>query len=248
MKNLKLKTIFAAAALLACGNARAYDFALSAVNAEDMRAAQQDLRSPVPAPRPAADELIGVDMNIRVPYKTLKNAVKMVAASEKRLTIIDQNAPVVFKSGEFLKISNLHVDANGIKVVPTLTLKPFLEGPDKLAIRVQRVQLHASMEPDVMKSAALPAVNQEEIMAQVMDVMIKGVYSALNEKLKAKQLPLKAEDVVRLTYTKADWTLRARVSSRIIGEFLPAGLVGEMHLTGFAFNDAGLTLKIQTPQ
>ena len=244
MKNNTFKMMIAAAALLLCGSAKASDFDLAALGLDEVRAIQADVKAP--APKPAADELIGVDMNIRVPYKTLKKATLMVAASEKRLTIINKDAPVMFKSGEFLKISNIHIDANGINVIPTLTLKPYLEARDRLAVRVQRIQLHASMEPSV-KAAPMPVINQEEIMVQVMDVLIKGVYSSLNNFLKEKQIPMKAEDVVKMQYNKADWTLRATVSSKIIGQFIPPGLVGELHLTGFSFNDSGLVLNIQTP-
>ena len=85
-------------------------------------------------------------------------------------------------------------------------------------------------------------------MVQVMDVMIKGIYSALDAKLKAKNLPLKAQDVVKLNYDKAAWTLHAQISSKIMKEFIPAGLMGELHLTGFSFNDTGIALKIQTAE
>ena len=40
----------------------------------------------------------------------------------------------------------------------------------------------------------------------------------------------------------------AVVSSKIMREFIPAGLVGDLHLTGFSFNDTGLSLKIQTAE
>lgn len=246
MKKIIFKIIALAAVLSCGGNAIASNFDLSSLSVADIKASQASIKVPA-APRPPADELIGIDMNVRLPFKTLKNAVAQVAASEKRLAIIDKDAPVVFKAGELLKISNIRVDANGIIVVPTLTLRPYLEGRDKLAIRIQRVQLHASMQPS-LKSAPMPAVNQEEVMAQVMDVMIKGVYAAVNERLKAKQIPLRAEEVITMKYNKADWTLRATVSSKILSHFVPAGLMGELHLTGFAFSDAGLTLKIQTAE
>lgn len=243
MKNITLK-IIALAAILSCGDAAASGFDLSYLNAADIKASQASIK--VPAPRVEADELIGMDMNIRVPFKMVKSAVVNMTATEKRLTIIDKNAPVIFKSGEFLKISNIKIDQGGIIIIPTLTMKPFLEGTDKLAIRIQRIQLHASMEPSL--KAAPAAINQEEIMAQVMDVMIKGIYSALNEKLKAKQIPMKAEEVVNMKYDKAAWTLHAAVSSKIMREFIPAGLVGDLHLTGFSFNDTGISLKIQTAE
>lgn len=245
MKNLNLKTILAATALLLCGRAMASDFDLASVSADDVRAVQAGLKAPVPAP--SADDMVGVDLGIRIPYKTLKKAVLMVAASDKRLTVIDQDAPVMSKSGEFLRVTNIRVNQGGIIVQPTLTLKPYLEATDKLALRIQRVQLHAAMEPDV-KAMPVGPINQEEVMVQVMDVAIKGVYSAVNDFLKKKQIPMKAEEVIKMSYDKTAWTLRATLSSKIINQFVPPGLVGELHLTGFTVGDNGITLKIQTPQ
>ena len=240
MKKFTLNLI--ALALLA-GNAAAFD--LSGVSADDVRAVQADLRAPAATQPQAEDDLIGMDINIRIPFKTLKKGVEMVAKSEPRLTIIDKNAPVAFKYGEVLRVSNIRVDQGGIIVVPTLTLKPYLEARNKLAIRIQRVQLHASMEPSV-KAMPTGAVSEEQVMVQVMDVLIQGVNSAVTDFLKKKQLPLKAQDVVSMTYNKTDWTLRATVSSKIMHQFLPGGLVGDLHLTGFSFSDSGLALKIQT--
>lgn len=244
MKKITLKIITLAAALSCGGNAIASDFDLSSLGAAEIKASRAAIK--VPVPQPPADELIGVDMNIRVPFKMLNNSVTAMTATEKRLTVIDKAAPVIFKGGEFLKIGNIRVDANGIIVVPTLTLKPYLEGRNKLAIRIQRVQLHASMEPS--NKAAPSAMTEEQVMEQVMDVMIKGIYASLNETLKARKIGMKAEEVVAMKYNKADWTLRATVSSGIMREFVPAGLVGELHLTGFSFSDTGLTLKIQTAE
>lgn len=240
MKKFTLNLI--ALALLA-GNAAAFD--LSGVSADEIRAVQADLRAPAASRPQAEDDMIGMDINIRIPYKTLKKGVEMVAKSEPRLTIIDKNAPVAFKYGEFLRVSNIRVDQGGIIVVPTLTLKPYLEATNKLAIRIQRVQLHASMEPSV-KAMPTAQVSEEQVMVQVMDVLIQGVNSAVNDFLKKKQIPLKAQDVISMNYNKADWTLRATVSSKIMHQFIPGGLVGDLHLTGFSFSDTGLALKIQT--
>lgn len=245
MKKTTFKLIALAATLACGGNAPASGFDLASLNVADIKASQASVKVPA-APQPPADELIGMDVNIRLPFKLLNSNVAQLTVTEKRLTIINKAAPVIFKSGEFLKVSNIRVDANGIIVVPTLTLKPYLEGRDKLAIKIQRIQLHASMEPSV-KSAQAP-VTEEQVMEQVMDVMIKGIYSSLNEKLKAKKIDIKAEEVVALKYNKADWTLRAALSSKALSAFIPAGLVGELHLTGFSFSDAGLVLKVQTAE
>lgn len=238
-----------AAAILSCGNlASAANFDLGSVSAKDVSALSYDKKAPVPQQDP--DDLIGIDLTVRLPFKFLKNAVEKMAASDKRLTILDAAAPVVSKSGEYLKISNIRVDAGGIIVEPTLTLKISMEGTDKVAILIKKVQIHASMGPDQKAMGEIdPAtLNQEEIMQKVMDVMISGVYGAVNAKLKAKNIPMKAQDVVKLNYDKTAWTLHAAISSKIIGQFIPAGLVGELHLTGFSFSDTGIALKIQTAE
>ncbi|MHB0995702.1 MAG: hypothetical protein ACYC2I_04955 [Elusimicrobiales bacterium] len=240
MKKFTLNLI--ALALMA-GNAAAFD--LSGVSADEIRAVQADLRAPAASRPQAEDDLIGMDINIRVPYKTIKTGVEKMAASDRRLTIIDKNAPVAFKYGEFLRVSNIKIDQGGIIVLPTLTLKPYLEGTDKLAIKIQRIQLHASMEPSV-KAMPTGAISEEQVMTQVMDVMIAGVYSAVNDFLKQKQIPLKPQDVVKMSYDKTAWILRAQVSSKVMHQFIPGGLMGDLHLTGFSFSDSGLALKIQT--
>ncbi len=240
MKKFTLNLI--ALALMA-GNAAAFD--LSGVSADEIRAVQADLRAPAASRPQAEDDLIGMDINIRVPYKTIKTGVEKMAASDRRLTMIDKNAPVAFKYGEFLRVSNIKIDQGGIIVLPTLTLKPYLEGTDKLAIKIQRIQLHASMEPSV-KAMPTGAISEEQVMTQVMDVMIAGVYSAVNDFLKQKQIPLKPQDVVKMSYDKTAWILRAQVSSKVMHQFIPGGLMGDLHLTGFSFSDSGLALKIQT--
>jgi len=239
------KTLFNLIALaLLAAPAAAFD--LEGVSAADIRASQADFRAPAPQVQ-AADDTIGMDLNVRIPFATVKKGVEMVAKSEPRLTIVDKNAPVMFKYGEFVRVTNLKIDQGGIIVLPTLTLKPYFVGTDKFAIRVQRIALHASMEPSVKAVPGAPQISEEQVMEQVMDVVIKGTYSAVNDFLKKKQLPMKAEEVIKLRYDKAGWTLHAQVSSKIVGQFVPAGLVGDLHLTGFSFNDKGFVITVQTP-
>ncbi|HNW45676.1 MAG TPA: hypothetical protein PKI19_14340, partial [Elusimicrobiales bacterium] len=142
---------------------------------------------------------------------------------------------------------------------------PYFEGVDRLAIRVQKIQLHASMAPDAENPSdfqPLPAggvkkadggglpenINQEEIMVKVMDVLIQGVYNSLNVKLKAKNIPMKAEQIIALSYNKTDWTLRAKLSTKVMQYLIPAGIIGDFHLTAFQFTSKGWTVGIQTAQ
>ena len=238
-----------AAAILSCGNlASAANFDLGSVSAKDVSALSYDKKAPVPQQDP--DDLIGIDLTVRLPFKFLKNAVEKMAASDKRLTILDAAAPVVSKSGEYLKISNIRVDAGGIIVEPTLTLKISMEGTDKVAILIKKVQIHASMGPDQKAMGEIdPAtLNQEEIMQKVMDVMISGVYGAVNAKLKAKNIPMKAEKVIAMKYDKGAWILHSTVSAKVVQYLIPAGIVGDLHLTGFLVTSTGMNVTVQTAE
>lgn len=247
-KTIMKKTILTliAAVLSFGGSAAATDFGLDGLRSDDIQSSYSGKRAP--APQQEGDELIGMDLTLRVPFKFVKKTIADMAETEKRLAIIDADYPVVSKVGEFMKISNIRVDVGGIKVEPTLTLKPYLERTDHLAIRVQKVQIHASMEPDRgVKRDAAAGPTQEDVMVQVMDVLMKGVYASVNATLQEKKIPMKAENVIAMTYNKADWTLRAKISSKVVQYLVPAGMIGNLHLTGFAVTPAGLTIKVQTP-
>lgn len=232
------------AVLLGCGCAAASDFGLQGFSPDDIRVSQSEVRAPAAQVETGGD-MVGLDMNVRVPFKLLKKAAVQVAAPGSGITLLDPSAPVVYKSGEFVKISNLRVNSGGIIVEPTITLKPYLEARDRVAVKVQRVQVHASMTPS-RSGRAVPELSQEDLMAQVMDTMVKSVYSALDAKLKEKKLPLRAQDVVTMRYDKAAWILHVAVSSKVMYQFVPADMVGAMHLTGFSFSDTGVAMKIQT--
>ncbi|OIO03815.1 MAG: hypothetical protein AUJ51_03230 [Elusimicrobia bacterium CG1_02_56_21] len=244
-KNIILKLI-AVAAILSCGGlVQASDFGLESLSAADIRSGQSYLKASDPRAEP--DELIGVEMKVRVPFKALKKIFLMASVSDSSLSIIDPAAQVIGKSGEMLRISNINVDQGGIIMTPVVTLKPSMDGRDKLVFRVNKIKVHASMEPS-LKGIPEPPIDQEELIGRIMDVVVKCIYTGINEKLKAKQVPLKAEDFLTIKYDKAAWALRVTVSHRLINEFFPAGLVGDFHLTGFSFNETGINLNVQTAE
>ncbi len=244
MKDLTLKTI-ALVAILSCGaSAMASDRGLEPLRVSDIRASRTGFSIPVPPPV-ANDDLIGVSLVIRLPYKAVKRGFELMAAANKEITIVDANAPVMSKSGDFLKIVNIQVDVNGIIVTPTIILKPYMEGRDKLAIRILRVQLHASLEPDV-KSAPAPALDPEELAAQVMESIINSVQSSIDGQLGAGHGQYQAKDMLKMNYDKASWTLHMDFSYGVMSQLIPAGLVGEMHLADFSSDGGALNLLIQT--
>ena len=263
MKKLIKKTI-AASVLLAVAfslgrSASASDFNLSSLSAGDLRG-MEFKTAPVSrplAPKTDPDEFVGIDLSVRVPFKVIKKAVVMMAASNKDLSIIDPAAPVLERSGESLKVVNIRLNLNGIIIEPVVTLKPYFEGKDKFAILVQRVQLHASMAPSLSRksksgpvavsaSAAEPEFNKEDMMADIINFLTGSLLNAFNASLIENQSPLKASDIVGFKYDKAAWTLHTVVSTAALKRYLPEGLAGDVHMTGFSLSDNAINIKFET--
>lgn len=262
MKKMIKRTIainLALTAMLAFGNqVSASEFNLDSVTAAGLRGTEFKA-APVAKPRPPkadADDMIGMDLAIRVPYKALKKVMVMVAASNKKLSIVDPAKPVLERSGDLLKVVNIRVKVGGIVIEPVVTLKPYLEGRDKLAIRVQRVQLHASAAPTPGQTGtpvAIPApaaanepeFNKEDLVAEVMAIITDGILDSLNESLTANQSPLRARDILTFKYDKAGWTLHAAVSTAALKRYLDESLYGDVHMTGFTLGDTAIAIKFQ---
>lgn len=250
MKNMKTLKTMIAGLLAAALSAPAAAFDLDSIQAPDIAGLEEisTMRAPAPTARPVqipAEDLVGLTIDAAVPFAAVKRGLEQVAASDPRVRITDPLLPVATRAGEFMRLQNIRIDIGGIKVDPVITLKPYLEGRNKPAIRVQRVQLRVEMQPDRMKAAA-PQLNQEEIMAQVMGVAIKGIMKALNDRFAAQQIPARAEDLVALRYDKASWTLKADVKTSFVQRYLPASLFARPDITGFGLYEKGLTLKVST--
>ena len=236
------------AALYFGAAAQAADFNLSSVSAYDLRGIGFDT-APAPRPQaaePAPDRLVDVDFSINVSFKAIKKAVVTLAASDKLVSVIDPAAPVLERSGESLKVVNIRIDLDGIIVEPVITLKPYFEGKDRIAVRVQRVQLHAGMSPSSnLKGnlAAAPEFNKEDMMAEIINFLTGSLLNAFNASLIENQSPLKASDIVGFKYDKAAWTLHAVFSNTALKYYLPEWLVGDIHMTGFSLRDSGIDIR-----
>ena len=258
MKNITFKIMALAAAFSCGGSAMAANFQLNGMSAGDIPALRDEITA-APVSSAFSDDTIGVDASIRIPFKVVKKGMVLAMASNKQLSIIDAEAPILVRSGEFLKIMNIRVDVNGILVEPVLTLKPYFEGKDKLAVKIQRIQLHVSMVPTPGRGSAqapIPAAadgpdsdfNKEEMMASVVKAMTDGISGALNAALVANASPLRAADLVNFKYDKTAWILHAKVSTSAIKRYLPDGFMGDLHMTGLSFNDNSISIKFQTAQ
>ena len=252
--------ILIAASLFLGRQASASDFNLSEISAADLRGTEFKA---APVARPQApvydpDEFIGLDLSIRVPFKALKKVMAMIAASDKDFSIIDPAAPVLERSGEFFKVENIRINVNGIVVEPVVMLKAYFEGKDKIAFRVQHVQVHASMAPTPGHTGtpvAIPNVdpgqpefNKEDMMNDVVGIITKGITDALDQSLIENQSPLRAKDMLVFKYDKAAWTLHAAVSAAALKRYLPDGLVGDVHMTGVSLSDNAFVIKFQSVQ
>ncbi len=254
MKNITFKIMALAGVLGLGGSAAATGFDLQGLDADSVRGSSFKA---APVSTSDTDDTIGIDAAIRIPYKTIKKGMGLMTEANKQISIIDGAEPIMIRSGEFMKILNIRVNLNGIIVEPIITLKPYLEGRDKLAIKIQKIQLHVSMQPTPGKSSAKafnPApvqgteedFNKEQMMADVMKAMTDGIMGALNDALVANGSPLRPADIVNFKYDKEAWILHTRISTSAIKRYLPGGYMGDLHLTGLAFNDSAISLKFQT--
>ncbi|MEI7529410.1 MAG: hypothetical protein WCK76_10750 [Elusimicrobiota bacterium] len=245
--------ILLAAAICSGGQAPAYAFGLAGVSAADLSAGAYKAAA-VPRPSaPAADELIGTDLDIRVPFMLINRLMRTVDC----LSIIDPAKPTLERAGKLIKVVNIRLDVNGIILEPVITLKPYLEGRDKLAVRVEHVQMHAGAVPTPGASGIATAIptpdngtifNIEDTMVEVMGIITKGIRDAINEKLQESHSDLTSGEIITSKYDKAAWTLHAVISPSVLKRYLSDRVVGEVHMTAFGFNDSALLIKIGSKQ
>ena len=251
--------ILIAAVLSLGGPASASEFNLSSVSADNLRGIEFKAM-PVPLPRvpkAALDELMEMNLSIRIPFKAINKAMLL----EDQLSIINLAAPVLQRYGDLLQVFNIRLKINGITMEPVITLKPYFEAKNKIAIRIQRVQLHAAGAPTPGSSGipvAVPApdtgsdFNTEEMVAGVVGLLTGSITDALNEKLIASQSPLRAADIIVFEYNKTDWTLHVGVSASAIKHYVSKTLFDskklfkDIYMTGFSFTDSAIVIELAT--
>ena len=242
---------------LSAGNLQGDEYGLSSdipMPLSNKAVKAEDDMTPPPAYSPkgefydsqAGGGVIGLNLAIRVPYGAIKKVFLQAAEAQTqaKISVMDKEAPIIFKSGESLKINNIRVDIGGIIVEPELTFKPYGISKDVLGIQIQRAKLHISLMPD--KSMATPQLTQEDIVEKVMDVFMKTLMDELAKRLSAGNMPLKAEDIVTLQYDKAKWLLRGELHTEFVRNYIPPYLVGDVHFTGFTINDSSIMVNVGT--
>ncbi len=238
MKKL-LFTLVAAAGLTSAGFAE--DFGLGNINAGDLKISADAVPAPsgfqpavTRAPNMAAAVL---DLSLKLPFKALSSRLADLPGAQ--IKPIEPSEPVLFKEGDHITFSNVTVNYNGIEAEPTIKIKPFFEGNNKLAIKVVKIEADISFGP---RRAML---DKDGLMEMVMTKLSTGMLEAMDKAFAANKVPLKAKDVMAFSYDRTSWTLHATVSPGFIAPLMP-GLITNVHLTNFSFDEAGFSLSVKS--
>jgi hypothetical protein len=243
MKKIVLSLI--AASGLAAG-AFAGDFNLNSLSAADLKASQQAVEMDVPVPAEMAQvtrspnmPAAALDMTIKLPFKVLGERVAELHLA--KIQPIDPSSPILFRQGDHITFSNVSVNYNGIAIEPTIEVKPFFEGANKLAIKVMKVDADVSFGPT--RSAG--ALDKDGLMEMVMNDLSTGMLTAMDTAFAANKVPLRARDVLAFSYDRKSWTLHAAVTPGFVAPLLP-GLISNVTLANFTFDDSGFALSVKS--
>jgi len=228
--------------------ASAGDFALDSLRVTDLKASQEN---PQAIPAIVQPELQGLeksanmpapalDMTIKLPFKALSSRLSELPGI--KMQPINPGAPILFRQGNHIAFSNVVVDYNGIEAEPTLLIKPFFEGNNKLAIKVMKVEADIAFGP---KAAFGAQLDKDGLMEMVMTNLTTGMLEAMDKAFAGNKVPLKAKDVLTFAYDRKSWTLRAAVTPGFVAPLLP-GLINNISLTAFSFDESGFALSVKS--
>lgn len=193
----------------------------------------------------AGDDSVGLGATVRLPYTVVSKIFAYNNSGAAVVNVIDTTKPLFYKSGDYLYMSNIRVDINGIAATPTIVMKPFYEGPDKIAIKIQRIMLHMSMSgPKTRRTKNEPELTQEELMGQVMDGVVDMLQKCVSDAL-GKHTPPGSDTmrVLKMTYDRDNWMVHATIWTNFpfasLGDYM-----NDVHITGFAITDSAFMLKL----
>ena len=226
----------------------AQDFDLNSVSVSDLKSSQSSLQA-VPMPIPA--ELLGIekspnmpaaalDMSIKLPFKSL--SARIAELPGIKLQAINPGAPILSRQADHIAFTNVSVNYNGMEVEPTLLIKPFFEGNNKLAIKVMKVEADVAFGP---KAAFGAQMDKDGLMEMVMTNLTTAMLGSMDAAFQKNKVPLKAKDVLTFSYERKSWTLHAAVNPNFVAPLLP-GLISNISLTNFSFDDAGFALSVKS--
>lgn len=246
MKKLILAVV-AAAGLNTCVSAGEFD--LNSTRVSDLKGSQENLQA---VPVPVEPELLGMqkspnmpsaalDMTIKLPFKSLSSRLSELPGI--KMLPINAAAPILFRQGDHIAFSNVAVDYNGIEVEPTILIKPFFEGENKLAIKVMKVEAEIAFGPKVVLSSQ--NLDKDGLMEMVLTSLSSGMLEAMDKAFAKNKVAMKAKDVLNFTYDRKSWTLRAAVTPGFVAPLLP-GLIDNITLSNFTFDESGFALSVKS--
>ena len=235
--------------LYMASGASAGGFNLDSVSISDLKGSDNSAIAAVPVPgQPAAYEsLAGItkspnmapalDMSLKLPYAELNK--RMVGICDD-IKVIDQTKPVLFRQGDHIVFTNVTINFHGIDVEPTVQILPSFEANNRLAIRFPKVDADVSFGPKGMGS-----INKDDLMATIADSLTASMLESMDAAFTANRVQMRAKHVLSFTYDKASWTLRASITPDFVAPLLP-GLISNVSLTAFSFDDKGFTLSVKS--
>ena len=224
------------------------DFDLNSLNVSDLKASQETLQT---VPVPVQPELLGMDkspnmpspaldMTIKLPFKSLSSRLSELPGI--KMQPINPGAPILFRQGDHIAFSNVAVNYNGIEVEPTILIKPAFEGANKLSIKVMKVEADIAFGP---KAAFGAELDKDGLMEMVMTNITTGMLESMDAAFAKNKVPMKAKDVLTFAYDRKSWTLRAAINPGFVAPLLP-GLISNVTLSNFTFDEAGFALSVQS--
>jgi hypothetical protein len=181
-----------------------------------------------------------LDMTVKLPFRALSERV--TSLPQVKMQAIDPSAPILFRQGDHIAFSNVSVNYNGMIVDPTILIKPFFEGRNRLAIKVMKVEADIEMGP---RAPFTQPLDKDGLMQMVMDNLTKGMLQSMDEAFAKNRVQLRASDVLSFAYDRKSWTLHAAVKPGFVAPLLP-GLITDVSLSNFTFDDQGFALSVQT--
>ena len=224
-------------------------FTLDSVSVSDLKGYDNAAVTAVPVPaRPAAyGSLAGItkspnmapalDMSLKLPYAELN---KRMAGICDDIKVIDQTVPVLSRQGDHIVFTNVTVNFHGMDVEPTVQIQPAFEGNNRLAIRFSKVDADVSFGPK-----GLGSINKDDLMATIAESLTASMLESMDAAFTANRVQIRAKHILSFTYDKASWTLRASISPDFVAPLLP-GLISNISLTSFSFDDKGFTLSVKS--
>jgi|GEM_PF-869672 len=178
--------------------------------------------------------------NIRLSYKFLSDSISGVDLISKA----DRSAPLFYKQGSNIVFKNAKINYFGIKLEPVITLRPYLEAKNRLAIKCVNIDSHLSMAPTRGGNANSGA---DDLMQMLVTNIMSGVNESINKAFSVNKVPLKAEDILAFSYDKDTWVIHIALKPNFIAPMMK-GLFTSLSLDSFSFGADGIQLGCSAGQ